>query len=782
MKTKLTYVLGLTVVLGLSSCDDESIVSQSGTVKSITVTGQDFLDGDDITRAAYTVDATGFHFSWTEGDTVGIYPIGGDQVAFPISSGEGSRAAQFDGGAWALRSSYLYAAYYPFSSKYYHVEETSIPVSYLGQIQNGNGSLDCLDRFDYQASVATSPDADGNVNIELKHLGCFVRFQLTMPEADIYKSITLKSSKTPFVTSGTFDLTKEKVSINPTTKSSSITIGLNQTFTTEENKILTIYAMLAPTDLSQDEISIKIVGTYSPSYTTTITGKNMMMGKAYNYQATVVNAMPDLSQTEARYGDLIIYQATADSTDVTSFDIKAQIDGLSTLEDYSVYFYYTDTESTPNEKNGIRVKANINNNGLASYKLINMNMPSSYFFRVAVTTFEGDILYGPVNSYTVTDMVTKGEKVDLGIPGVLFASCNLGADSPEQLGDLYAWGETQPKTTFSLSNYEYYNSSTNAWKGLKNDISGTQYDAATAVLSEGWHMPNKDVMSIMSYCYYSGHVKRIYYQGVFGYLVIGFGLYRDNAIFLPESLDYSYWTSTKYDDESAMALTINFPEVEPDITKVERYCGCYIRPVYGTCEYPMEYVDLGLSVKWATCNIGACLPELFGDYYAWGETETKSNYDWSTYKWCNGSYNTLTKYNTRSGYGTVDNKTVLDPEDDVAHVKWGGDWRLPTKEELDELSNNCTWTWYSSGNSEFGGVAGCKVTSKKSGYTDRFIFLPAAGCRDETGLDGAGSYGHYWSSSFSTDYSSLAWGIYFGGVEVDSSNRSCGRSVRPVCP
>ena len=87
-----------------------------------------------------------------------------------------------------------------------------------------------------------------------------------------------------------------------------------------------------------------------------------------------------------------------------------------------------------------------------------------------------------------------------------------------------------------------------------------------------------------------------------------------------------------------------------------------------------EYVDLGLpsGTMWATCNIGANYPEDYGDYYAWGETETKSNYDWSTYKWCKGSEDTLTKYCTDNDYGTVDNKTVLDPEDDAAHVKWGG--------------------------------------------------------------------------------------------------------------
>ena len=198
-----------------------------------------------------------------------------------------------------------------------------------------------------------------------------------------------------------------------------------------------------------------------------------------------------------------------------------------------------------------------------------------------------------------------------------------------------------------------------------------------------------------------------------------------------------------------------------------------------------EFVDLGLAVKWATCNVGATKPEEYGDYFAWGETEPKTDYTWwTTYKWCNGSNTTLTKYNTKSSYGTVDNKTTLDPEDDVAHVKWGGSWRMPTKGEQDELRNNCTWTWYSSGNSEFGGVAGYKVTSNKEGYTDRFIFLPAAGYRLGKNLWDVGSLGYYWSSSLDTDRPNYAWRVSFYSSYVDAGDddRSSGRSVRPVCP
>mgnify|MGYP003302949176 CR=1 FL=1 len=192
-----------------------------------------------------------------------------------------------------------------------------------------------------------------------------------------------------------------------------------------------------------------------------------------------------------------------------------------------------------------------------------------------------------------------------------------------------------------------------------------------------------------------------------------------------------------------------------------------------------EYVDLGLSVKWATCNVGANKPEDYGDYFAWGETEIKSTYNWSTYKWCNGSYKTLTKYSNEKKYGHkkfVDNKTTLELSDDAAHANWGGSWRMPTDAELTELHEQCTWTWTTQN-----GVNGYKVTSKKNGNS---IFMPAAGYRLDSSLNDAGSYGYYWSSLLNTGYPCVAYDLYFrsGSVSRYYYGRCYGRSVRPVCP
>ena len=176
-----------------------------------------------------------------------------------------------------------------------------------------------------------------------------------------------------------------------------------------------------------------------------------------------------------------------------------------------------------------------------------------------------------------------------------------------------------------------------------------------------------------------------------------------------------------------------------------------------------EYVDLGLSVKWASRNVDAAGPEEMGGLYFWGETETKDAFESSTYKFRDGH-----KYNDTDG------KTVLDPEDDVAHVKWGGSWRMPTADEIDELIHNCTWSWAS-----VKGEIGFLVTSNKPGYTDRSIFLPYFFAGSEGSLA-------YWSSSFDATPdrgAACLWiHVYDYIVRPGYCYRTWNRPVRPVCP
>jgi len=188
-----------------------------------------------------------------------------------------------------------------------------------------------------------------------------------------------------------------------------------------------------------------------------------------------------------------------------------------------------------------------------------------------------------------------------------------------------------------------------------------------------------------------------------------------------------------------------------------------------------EWVDLGLpsGTKWSTCNIGASIPTSNGNYYAWGETNTKLEYSWESYHFrtSGNKYDNVrfSKYNTDNDRGTVDNKTELDSSDDAAYANWGGKWRMPTNTQWEELMAQCTWSWIGSG---------YKIT----GPNGKSITLPAAGYRGEESLYDVGSRGNYWSYCLYTGSTPHAGSLYFAQDKVESGGtfRCYGRSVRPV--
>lgn len=192
----------------------------------------------------------------------------------------------------------------------------------------------------------------------------------------------------------------------------------------------------------------------------------------------------------------------------------------------------------------------------------------------------------------------------------------------------------------------------------------------------------------------------------------------------------------------------------------------------------VEAVDLGLSVKWASCNVGATRPEGYGDYYAWGEIIPKEEYHWSTYKWSNDSEYSLIKYNDSVYYGAVDNKSILEIEDDAAMMNWGEKWRMPTFNEAEELVEKCEWIW-----TTYNGVAGCKVVSKVKGYENSSIFIPAAGiCRDGS-IGGIGLYCGFWTASIFIEpsYAFVAsYDVYNGCVSLHDGLRYIGITIRAV--
>jgi len=225
------------------------------------------------------------------------------------------------------------------------------------------------------------------------------------------------------------------------------------------------------------------------------------------------------------------------------------------------------------------------------------------------------------------------------------------------------------------------------------------------------------------------------------------------------------------DNDGNLIKFIPSGTIQTMIDHVSIDCGFYgLAPEH-------EYVDLGLpsGTLWATENIkDANGNEL---YFAWGETQgytaeqvgTDKNFSWEDYEF--GTDTALTKYNETDGL------TVLEPEDDAATANWGDGWRMPTKEEFEELTANTEYEW-----TEIDGVQGGKFTSTVSGYTDKFLFFPAVGDAGDGRVDGVGDYGSCWSVSLNDESVSDAWRLGFtdGVCGVDDNSRCYGYSVRPV--
>lgn len=198
-----------------------------------------------------------------------------------------------------------------------------------------------------------------------------------------------------------------------------------------------------------------------------------------------------------------------------------------------------------------------------------------------------------------------------------------------------------------------------------------------------------------------------------------------------------------------------------------------------------EYIDLGLpsGTLWAACNVGANTPEGYGDYFAWGEIQYKTRYDWATYKYSKTKKRLfkevevlLTKYCRQAEYGYegfTDRLTELQASDDAAVANWGNGWRTPPMDQWDELLENTSNKWTTQN-----GVKG-RLFTAKNGQT---LFLPAAGYRWDSELHLAGAGGYYWSRSLLTDSPGSAWSLYFDSDDcyVGHGYRDTGFSVRPV--
>ena len=365
-----------TVMLCACTNETEESSVENEYVNSVRVSVERFKDDLPTTRTNHILTSTGLDVQWAEGDALGIYPIGGDQVKFPLSSGNASAYATFDGGAWKMRSGVQYAAYYPFSKDNYTISQTAIPVNYTGQTQNGNNTTSHLGAYDFLACAASTPNANGEISLQMKHLGAILRFQLTMPKADSYQKVVLESNGTYcFVEKGHFDLTSATPAVYSTTISDSYTINLTNVSTTKNNETITIYAMAAPAKTGNMTVTVYSTDGWS-KYSANVDSKEFVAGGACTITANL------------------------------------------TLADH--------------------------------------------------------------------------EYVDLGLPSrTLWATCNVGAEKPEELGYYYAWGETSTKNSYFSENYKWYSGSTTSFSKYGDyanlDLSD---DAAYVNWGSNWRIPS----------------------------------------------------------------------------------------------------------------------------------------------------------------------------------------------------------------------------------------------------------------------------------------------------
>ncbi len=390
------------------------------------------------------------------------------------------------------------------------------------------------------------------------------------------------------------------------------------------------------------------------------------------------------------------------------------------------------------------------------------------------------------------------EYVDLGLPsGTLWATYNIGASKPEEVGDYFSWGETENKDYYNWSSYKwcisnngclnlltkynlghYYNGTIDNLQTLL-----TQDDVSSAQWGSEWRMPtNDEFQELIDNCKYSWTE----YNGVYGakftasngnsmFLPVG-GYYECSTIYDADSRGF-YWSSSLANEYEFCALNVFFRSEGVNINIGNRRLGFPVRSVRREKKLPTvndttsityEYVDLGLpsGTLWAAFNVGATKPEEYGDYFAWGETKPKEIYALHTYKWAityhvvNFKRNHLdpytgwllkaiTKYNRfefdfdgeHHYRGPEDNLTTLQPEDDAATANWGTEWHTPTREEIDELIENCIYS-----DTIINGVRGSKYTASNGNS----IFMPAGGYYEDS--DYLNDYNPYLSSSFGEGY------------------------------
>ena len=538
MKNKGLYSLVSVMLLTLTwaSCTDEVqelAGEQSQALKQIVMTTQDFQPEADG-RTVYQVADGAVKCTWAENDTVGVFPSKGAQAYFPMASGAGTKNATFDGEGWALKDGFTYASYYPYIGNAY-LDRNAVPVSYTGQTQVGNGSMAHLGDYDYMVATPTAPEF-GSAQFMFKHLSALVQLKITVPQPATFTSVKLVTDTQAFAVKGKVDVMAKSPAITPVTSSSEVVLNLQNVATTKENEVVTFYMMLPPTDLSIQTLKVQVITNMGEPLEYMLPRYKFEAGKAYALIAS------DISN-ESTDGEVAITGNYSDVT-ISKASMKTYVKIPSNVSVYQVGVYLS-LNKNPTNDNGMTLAISANaEKGLTefSFHATKLNMNTTYYYRsyVYIPT-QAKYYYGKIYTFTTQNIeeVTSGEYIDLGL-GVKWASHNMGATSPEQVGDRYAWGELTSYT----GDYAY--KSNGSMIDIGNNICGTSYDVAYVKLGSGWRLPTYNEMTaLFKQCSYVFTT----YKGAVGYLVQG---PNGNSIFIPygNTNYYSGW----HEDETGYAF------------------------------------------------------------------------------------------------------------------------------------------------------------------------------------------------------------------------------------
>ncbi len=486
------------------SCSYNDALEVESNIKSHVLFSVDDFIPESQTRTNCD-PSNNYKITWASGDAIGIFPREGDQEPFVIPAEQvGQSKAAFDGGYWALKAGKTYNAYYPFSRENYASSDmkTKIPVTYLGQYQNGR---ECnVGAYDYTYSDWKESVGGAAVSFSFHHLGSFLVLKLPIPANATYTSLTLSAGNAVIPTTGTYDLTATTPAFVSKTKASSLSMQLNS-FTGVAGENATFYMMVPPMDLSTETLSVTLsTGTTSCAYS--IESKNISAAKLYNLTGTPVSSTV-----------------------------------IGTVDEW---------------------------------------LPAQ----------------DPFNGHEYVDL---GLKDDQGRT-IYWATCNVGAETPEDYGYYFAWGETigypsEQSHSFCWENYSLCNGT---WDTMKKYCDNTSFgtkdgktkleiedDAAHVIWEGAWRMPTYDEMEKLRT---DKNLTKTWDNTRKGYIITS--QLTEKSIFLPSagyrnySNTYSttdsgyYWTSTLYRNANE-AYGLQIGSYSPSVASEYRYFGRSIRAV-----------------------------------------------------------------------------------------------------------------------------------------------------------------------------------------------------------